>query len=379
MTNYLYPLATFIGTIIGVGFFGLPYVAARVGFFPVIIILCCLTIITIIIHLMFGEIALRTKARHRLPGYAEIYLNRRAKYLTVASNLIGLYGANLAYLVVGGGFLSNLLSPFFGGSLMAYTVIFFAIGTLIVFFDSQSIARSELAAMIIFVFMLLLIFGAAWNHIDISHYLTYDLNLNNLLLPYGIILFSLSGMSIIPEIREMLDQKEKKLQLIISSGIIFSAFAYFIFIFTVLGVTGPNTTESALDGLKNILGGNILRIGFIVGLIATMTSFIPTTQTLKKIFQYDLKLQKTAAWSLACLIPLLLYLLGLNNFIFIISFTGAITLGIDSIIVTLIYIKAKTKGNRQPEYDLNIPPVFIYFITAMFLAGVVLEIANIIK
>ena len=117
---------------------------------------------------------------------------------------------------------------------------------------------------------------------------------------------------------------------------------YLFFIYLILGITGNQTTESALSGLKNFLGPAIFNIGLLFGLLTTFTSFITVGLTLKKTFWYDLKVPKLAAWSLTCFLPLVLFLIGIKNFIPVISFVGGVMLGIDGILILLMYRKIKT-------------------------------------
>ena len=124
MYQKLLALATFTGTIIGVGLFGLPYVTAKIGFLPMLIYFIILSAVLIFINLMYGEIALRTAKNHRLPGYARIYLNPAAARLGYLTTFIGLTGSLLAYVLVGGEFLKNLLGPMLGGSSFLYATIF---------------------------------------------------------------------------------------------------------------------------------------------------------------------------------------------------------------------------------------------------------------
>ena len=93
------------------------------------------------------------------------------------------------------------------------------------------------------------------------------------------------------------------------------------------------------------MGNWALTIGYIFGIIATFTSFITLGLTVKKLFWYDYGLPKRLGWFLACFIPIILFIIGMQDFISVIGITGAVMLGIDGIIVTLIYLKMKKKQN----------------------------------
>jgi len=375
MKQYLYALAVFSGTIIGVGLFGLPYVASKAGFVTVLFYFIFVTIILLITQLALGEVCLRTKESHRLPGYAGIYLGKKWKKISVVSNSIGLFGANLAYIIVGGGFLYNLLNPMFGGPEIAYILIFFFSGALITYLGSKTIAKSEFFSLLLFFSVLIFLLIKGFNQVDYSNFLTFDYHY--FFMPYGVILFSLAGMSVIPEAREILKEKGKMLKSVIGVGIFIPIITYLTFIFLVLGISGGQTTEDALTGLKLVLGNNVIIPGFIFGIITTFTSYLTISLTLKKVFWYDLKFSHFNSWAIATFIPIVLYIVGIKDFIKIVSFTGAVTLGIDVITTFLIYLKAKKNSQRIPEYKINLPKIIVYSLIILFLIGVAGELISI--
>ncbi|MDD2807803.1 MAG: aromatic amino acid transport family protein [Patescibacteria group bacterium] len=367
MKNFFYSISVLTGTIIGVGLFGLPYVTSKLGLFPTLGYFVLVSIMIITIQLVFGEIILRTKGSHRLPGYVGIYLGKRARILSIINNSIGLYGANLAYIILGGSFLASLLMPIFGANQLTYILIFFASGAFIIFLGSKATAKTELISLLIFFIALavLVIFGLP--HIDHSNFLTVDYRY--WFFPYGLILFSLAGMSIIPEAREILGSQGKLLKYVIIFGTLIPAITYLIFIYLVLGVSGAATTEDALSGLEISLGRGILIFGYIFGLIATFTSYLTIGLTIKKVFWYDLKFNHFSAWIIACFVPMILYFIGLQNFIIVTILTGAVTMAIDGTMVFLVYLRARKKSELDPPYKMNLPSSVIMALIVMFLLG----------
>lgn len=113
--RYLKAIAVYAGTVIGVGLFGLPYVAAQSGFVLTILYLFILVPLVLVINLMVIEIACATKIKARIPGYIGMTLGKHAKNFSFISSSFALFGAQLAYLIIGGSFLFSLLSPVFGG------------------------------------------------------------------------------------------------------------------------------------------------------------------------------------------------------------------------------------------------------------------------
>lgn len=370
--DFLKAFSILTGTIIGVGLFSLPYIAARVGVWTMLFYFFVLGAVVVLVNLFYGEIALRTKGMRRLPGYAEKYLGASAKKIAFISNGLGLGGALLAYIVVGGKFLSSIFTPFLGGDDLIYTLIFFAAGSILIFFGVKSIARIEFFLLAFLFVVLGMITIRGFSFIEVENLFVFDAKY--IFLPYGAVLFSLFGASLIPEVKEILKDNPKKLKSAVLWSISVSAFVYFIFIVLILGITGAETSNEAIAGLKAMLNNGVAEMALIFGILTVFTSFLTLGLTLKKILWYDLKLKKDLAWALACFGPLALFLLGFDNFISIISLTGGVFLGIDVILIVLIYLKAKTKGDLIPAYNLNIPRFLAYFLILFFILGAFYEI-----
>ncbi|HOX21779.1 MAG TPA: aromatic amino acid transport family protein, partial [Candidatus Paceibacterota bacterium] len=128
--NYFTAAFILAGTILGVGIFGLPYVFSKSGFLTGLFFLFFCGVLVTINHLLYGEILLRTPGEHRLPGLAKIYLGKLGFSLTSISSIVSAISVLLAYLILGGQFLSNLgqaVNHPMGIGLA--TIIFWIIGT----------------------------------------------------------------------------------------------------------------------------------------------------------------------------------------------------------------------------------------------------------
>ena len=362
----IYAIAILSGTIIGVGFFALPYVTLKVGFWVILGYFLALGSLVILIHLIFGELALKTPDFKRLPGFAKIYLGNWGQIVAYTSTILGIFGALLAYLIVGGEFLTELFLPIFGGSSLVYTLFYFVIAAALIFFGIKAIAKVEFWGLVLFFIILFAIFFQGKLFITIEN-LFPSPDISYIFLPYGIVLFSLWGAALIPEVEEMLGKEKNLLLKIIPIAILIPMIVYLFFIYLILGITGTQTTESALTGLRNVLGDGIVSLALIFGLLTTFTSFITLGLTLKKVFCYDLKIGKNIAFAITCFIPLVLFLIGIKQFIPIISFVGATMLGIDGILILLMYRKI------NPKNLLVFPLILVFF------AGIIYEIIYFIR
>lgn len=363
----IYTISTLTGTIIGVGFFSLPYITLQVGFPIIFIYFLFLGTVIALIHIFFGELAIRTPDLKRFPGFAAYYLGNWGKKIAFFSSILGIFGAILAYLIVGGEFLTEIFSSTFGNSNLFWTLIYFSLGAILVFFGIKIIAKIELFWLLLLFLFLVFIFFEGFPKIKISN-LFSQTNFSQIFLPYGPILFSLWGADLIPEIEEMLREKKYLLKRVILISFLIPIFIYLLFIYLILGICGDKTTESALTGLKTFLGKEAVTAILFIGVLTSFTSFISLALTLKNIFWYDLKINKNLAWAITCFVPLFLFLAGIKKFISIISFSGAIMLGIDGILILLMYKKV-----FQDQFS-KLKRATINFLITILIAGIFYEI-----
>jgi len=359
--------ASLLGTIIGGGIFAIPYLFAKSGILLCTLYLLILGGIVLLIHLLFGEIVLATKEKHRLIGYAHKYLGKKAKILISFSTIFGTTGALLAYIILGGNFL-NIIFPFLNFSSAQLSIILWFFLSLFIFLGIRTIVWSELLMNIGFFGVISLIFFFSIPKINFSNVRLF--NAHNIFLPYGVILFSLIGWNAIPEIEPILKQKRQLKKTVIFSFIVVLAF-YFLFGMIISGVTGEKTSQEAFRGLSYFLGEKITKLGGVFGLFAVCTSFLVLANYLKNALRYDYNFPKSFAGFLACFPPFVLFLLGFQQFIEIISLVGIVVGAIEGITVILIYKKLPFFRERKPEYKTCFPSFVLLFSQAIFVLGVV--------
>lgn len=351
------------------GIFGIPFVFAKAGFMTGLLFLIGLGAINVILNLAYGEIILRTDRAHQLVGYASIYLGGFFKKLTFFTFVLTIYSALLAYIIIGGEFLANILSFKFFLSAESLSIIFFFVVAFFLAGGLKTIAVVDFLMAIFYLAVMVLIALFSFGYIEFSNVSLWH---NEFwFLPYGVILFALSGMSSVVLQREVLDGREFKLKKAIIWGSVIPAFIYLIFAFVVVGISGESTSPEAFSGLLLFLNPKIVIIGSVFGILAIFTSFLNLGRVLIESFRFDFKINKFFAWVLALWPPLLFFLMDVRNFINIIGVAGALALGMQSIVFILIYRKVKKMGHRVPEYSLNLPQWFWYMAIALFALGAV--------
>src|SRR5688572_11131568 len=125
--------ALLVGTMVGAGIYGIPFAFAKAGFWIGAIWLVVLTGLMMLFNLLFAELALSTQGVHQLSGYAHIWPGPWGRRLMTFANVLGIYGALLAYMIVFGEFAHNILSQFFAVDPQLYSVAFAGIISLLWF------------------------------------------------------------------------------------------------------------------------------------------------------------------------------------------------------------------------------------------------------
>lgn len=362
--KFLKALSVFTGTIIGVGIFSLPYIASKAGFFVILGYFILMTVVVMFIHLFFGKVVAGTEELNYLPGHAAKYLGKRWKIITLVIIGLGTLGALLAYLIVGGKFLTLFLSPLIGGNSDLWTLVFFVFGAFLIFCGIRSFAAFELFLLSVFFIILIAFFVKALPIIDLENFTS--VNFAFLTLPYGVILFSLWGATFIPELKQMLSPDLKLFKRVIISGTIFSALTYLFFIITILGASGPFTSKEAIEGFMKATGSNVVRAGLIFGIVNIFDSFVAIGLILKKILWHDFRLPKNLSWFVACFTPLTLFFIGPKEYIPVIGLIGTFLIGAEGTIIVFVY------RNFLKSTGKKINPL-IYSLCGIFLLAILFE------
>ena len=324
---------------------------------------------------MYGEVVLRSNEKHRLPGFVSKFIGPKYGNFIKFASTIGLWGALIAYILIGGKFLYFITKPFLGGSEFLYQIIFFVISALIIASGIKILSKIELILTSILVIVLIFISVISLGHIDLNIIPTET---TNFFLPYGVIIFALFGASAIPEMRDILSGQLHKMKSLIISGTIITIIVTMFFVFASLGTSGANVSEDSILSFVPIFGSWILYLGAVVGFLATFTSFLVIGIYLKDQFKLDFKKKELSSlfWSIG--MPFLILIIMNPGFIEILGFTGTVFGAIDSIFLIILWQKAKIKGDRKPEYEIKINKWVSFMIMAFFLIGALYEIISIL-
>lgn len=363
--NFLKALAVFCATIIGAGIFVLPYTALKIGFPLFFVFLTALSFLAIIIHWLLGKIVIGTEEICSVPGYTEKYLGPKVKNFSLFISATGVVGVLLVYILLGGQFLYALFNPYFGGNNIIYIIIFFAVSSILIY--KKGGGKFWFDMDIVGILIVLLIFIIKGWPVSGSANLSGTIDVNYLGLPYGILIFALWGLHTVPRLYELVDNDNKQYQRVVRWGIIISAIFYLFFVSVILWVSGAKTSEDALSGFSAIVGGNLVKLGFVFGLLAVSSSLLALGSSLREIFHKDALLSRPMSWAFACFLPFSLFLIKFRDFVNIISGLGAFLLTAEAVIIVLIYQKFfRKKFNKKP-------PLYTSLLLALFSMIIIFE------
>jgi tyrosine-specific transport protein len=362
-------ISTLIGTIIGAGILGLPYIASLSGFYIALIHLVVVGSLVLLTALYIGEIGLRTKKNHQLPGYAELYLGKTGKKIMLLAFIFGIYSALLAYLI---GESESLSTIFFNSSSysLQFGILFWILISAITFHGIKSLEQGEKIGLSAIVILIISILILLWKNISIEN-LTY-INLSNAFTPFGVVLFAYLGFAAIPEIERILNKHKEKTKSVILTSYISVFVIYSLFILIVLGSLGLGTTEIATLSLGKIL--------ILLGMVTMLTSYLALSIAMMDTLKFDYNLSHKKAWIATSLPPLIIFVIlnifSISSFSKVLGFGGALSGGLTAIIVLSMIKSAKQKGKRVPEYSMPFNPFIKWLLIIIFSLGAFTEIIN---
>jgi len=365
-------LAVLLGTIIGAGILGIPYVVMKSGFAIGAVHIVLIGVLMTIIMLYIGEIVLRTKSTHQLPGYAERYLGKKGKILMLLAIVFGVFSAIVAYIIAEGRSLSYLIfnSPSYE---FQFGIFFLVALSAITFFGIKALEEGEIVG-VLFVFLMIISISVYFsNKINLDN-LKY-ISLNNFFVPFGVILFAFLGFVAIPEIKRVLGERKNLMKSTIISAHIIVIIVYIVFAAVVLGFKGSSTPEIATIALGKPF--------ILLGIITMFTAYLSLSTAMIDTIRFDFKKSKTLAWFYVTLIPLVLFIIltlaKQTAFTTILGIGGVISGGFTAILILSMIKNAKKHGNAKPPYSMPYSKILNAILIAIFAAGAVLELINIIK
>jgi len=333
-----------VGMMFGAGIFALPYAFAQAGAFWGVAFFIVAFSVLFVLMILYSEITYFTKGQHRFPGYVEKYLGKTHKKIAFVATVASYYGSLLVYALLAGLFLSNISLRL---DAVELTTIFFIVGAFLAYLNLSKVATVNFYLTVPLLGFVVYQLFIAVPFIETSNFIT-NLSfapIGEWFLPYGIWLFSLGGFSVLPEACDLFFDKNnhnkstikiKKFKRIVIASLTLTAAIYFVFVFSVWGVSGLGTTQDAFSGIVGVLGPKGLFVGSLIGFLAVATSYLALTSVTKHIFNYDYKMPKFLSWVFAVVPPMALFFLGIEDFVTVLGIIGTIGMGIIGVYIIMM-------------------------------------------
>ena len=362
------PVSILAGTVIGAGMFSLPFIFKTAGLLTGLFYLLLFGLVFILVDLIYADLIVRTPGDHRFVGYSRIYLDKRGFWAAILIGLIQLLFILTTYLVLAPSFSKLLIE---GGSIV-HLLIFWMIGSIVILLNTRRIAVAEflITGGIILIIFLTFVWGLPS---FIRQPVSWSFNLSEFWV-IGPILFALAGRVAVPEVVSYFKETKTPLGFLKKSLILGTFVPVVVYSLFIIGIVGLSlsVTEDAVSGLIGQIPTPILIAIGILGLLSLISSYIVVGLNVSRIFRYDLSLPAWLSTCLVVFIPPVLYFLGFQNFITLVSYLGGIFIPLESIFILFMWLKANRKLGTPPimvgnAIKMSIPVLlFVFFIVLIY-------------
>lgn len=336
--NFILSVGILAGTIIGAGIFSLPYVFRTVGVFNGLIYLAVFSVVYFFIHLMYAQIIERHRHEHQFFYYAQEYLPRWLSGIASYAILGELILALTVYLILApvfGTLIFNGIDP------LVLMIVFWIFSSLFIFAKLSVISWSEFLGIIgvAGIIGIVLFYGGFLGNAFETDFIKPPA-WQTFFLPFGPLLFSLAGRPAIPKVVEEYTKARQVFSLsrAIAFGTFIPAIIYAIFVFAVLRLA-PDVSSQTIDSLSFLPPVLLVLIG-VMGIITLWTSYFILGINVRDILTVDLKVRKIVSTMIVFFLPIILYFLGFQQFLEVVSLSGGVFLGLEGIFVVMMWRKA---------------------------------------
>ncbi len=251
----------------------------------------------------------------QLSTVAKKMLGRGGGLVMLISLTFMSFGTLLAYIAGMG----NVFAALFGVSPKVGALIFWVFASLVIYMGIEVSGKSELtmslAMLVLFmaVGVLLLPRGKLENAL-------YS-NISSLWKIVGVSIFALGCHSIIPDVYKGLGSYEETKKILTWAFIIPTAI-YALFMASFLLVFGKETPQIATQALENLFGKTGFLVGNFIPFFAITTSYIGLGLAQLSNMEEYLGMDKKLAWAITVVPPLVVYLLGVGDFVSVLGLVG---------------------------------------------------------
>lgn len=330
-------VGTLASTIIGAGVFSLPFVFQSVGARNGLMFLFLFFVVYSIIHVMYASL-IRENKDLEFGGLAKKYFGKRG-YAVQWLTILELTTVCIAYLALAPEFFLILFNHL---PASISVILFLFLGVICMTLPMKFVEIFEtvgLAGIIILIGII------GWFGIispNTVQWVTRTAGVSQYLLLFGPLLFALSGRPIIARIvRSVSGEEQKDIPMVLVLGTLIPAALYGIYTLGILAIN-PHVTEHVVQTIS-LFSPLISQLLSLLGIIALLTSYFVVAGNVRDELVIDIKANKILAFLFAVFVPAILYFLGINNFVSVISFVGGVFLACEGFLIVRMWQKQRNK------------------------------------
>lgn len=332
-----------IATIIGAGVFGLPALFAQLGFWPASLLFFAVLALVVVTHGFFVTLALDVPEKMRLPGHAHRLLGASGGMLATVTYPLQIIGSNVAYILLGGAFLRMLVHEAGFSTvdgIRLWQLFFVVCGGATVFVGLRAVARVEsyvtwglIASMLILAAMVIV-------RADTDAVFSFATRWSPGLFPFGVFLFSLSGLPAVGEVVDEVGRNPKLSRTSVLWGTVLAGLISYVFAIAFALALSSASSSDPLIALQEQVPVFARWLIPLAGFLAVATSYIATAQDLKATIHLDFGVPKLVAWTVAIFVPYAITLLITPNFLVVMGVIGAVFGGINGVLLAFLVMKS---------------------------------------
>ncbi len=322
-----------MGTIMGAGLFALPAAFSYVGLGWGSLLFWLLAGGALATHLALTREIIASDGKHRLGYFVEKAFGKKAAWIPAITYPLHLLSTSYAYILLGGGFLASLayLIAFTIPELLAI-ILFWALFSAISAAGNGAIARAETYVTAAMVGALLMLSALQWNAVSFD---VLGATRQGWLIAFGIFLFSVSGFSGVGEVIEVVGKSRKAAFSAVTVGTLVSAALSWVFGVVFFLASRGKIGDRVIE-FNSYIPTQFMWLLPVLGLTGIATSYITTSAELKSVFNKDFSWSRMASNVFAYCLPVIMLLFASREFVEVISFIGAVFIGINAAMICLI-------------------------------------------
>ncbi len=378
LPKFILPALMLFGATVGVGIFGVPAVLAAVGPWWALALAVVVGGTQLLLQLFYAETAIATPEKARLGLLAKHWLGGHWHLLASIGNIGLLWGAMIAYILVGGKFVQTISTwalGIEGGQVSSWQLGWGVIGSLAVALGLRRLVKISAVATTTLVIVATGAIAVAASRF--APHLIFSASSGgfvDITLAYGVLFFALSGLPAILEMEDVIPGDARSLRRAVIVGALAAWAITIAFGFTVWGAFGKSNLSDLPAAFGAFFDPWAMALVAAFGVLGMMTAYFACATNLRETLSIDLGFDRVTSWALATLVPILVALTGTGDFVQVISWAGAVFGGGIAVVVVAIYIAVQQKG----ESHLKLPVWLSWSVLVLVVVGGLAGIARII-